>query len=117
MEAQQPQFHAIHLHVTEGAQTEMFGEIPLLYVGVSYHIPREKLEEAQQVFESTQDIQQAQLVILNADISPDTLVERVMSHGYAPVPEAVLERFDTVDSETGDLLVLLRVPCVPRETA
>ena len=72
MEAQQPQFHAIHLHVTEGAQTEMFGELPLLYVGISYHISRDKLEEAQQVFESTQDALQAQRVIMNVDISPDS---------------------------------------------
>lgn len=113
MEEQQPQFHAIHLHVTEGAQTEMFGDVPLLYVGLSYHIPHEKLEEAQRVFETTQDTRQAQLVILEADISPDMLLKQVMEHGYAPVPEAVLERFDTVDSETGDMLVLLRVPCNP----
>lgn len=115
MDEQQSQFRAIHLHVTEGAQTEMFGGTPLLYVGLSYHIPHEKIEEAQQVYAMTQDLNQAQQVIINVDVSPDELVKRVAEHGYAPVPGAVLERFDTVDSDSGDMLVLLRVPCIPVE--
>ena len=115
MEGQQSDFHAVHLHVTEGAQTEMFSATPILYVGMSYHIPRATIEEAQQVFEQTKDPDQAQLVINNMDVSPRELVQHVAEHGFAPVLGAMLERFDTVDSDTGDILVLLRVPCVPRE--
>lgn len=112
MDAQQPAYRAIYFQVTDGAQAEMNGGMPLLYVGVSYRIPRADIQEAQRVFTETQDPSQAQAVIARTDLDPDALLQAVKSQGYFPVNDAILERFDTVDGASGDILVLLRVPCV-----
>ncbi|MHB0936760.1 MAG: hypothetical protein ACYDCO_23220 [Armatimonadota bacterium] len=109
---QEPQYRAVYFQVTDGAQAEMTGGGPLLYVGMTYHIPRQDLEEAQRIFDETNDAEQAQQVIARDDINPDRLMEAVRTNGYMPVQDAILERFDTVDTETGDILVLLRVPCM-----
>ena len=108
----QPQFRAVYFQVTDGAQAEMVGGMPLLYVGVTYHIPRVDIEEAQRIYNDTHNADQAQQIIAGDDMEPTALMEMVKAQGYTPVPEAILERFDTVDGETGDILVLLRVPCV-----
>ncbi|MHB9130126.1 MAG: hypothetical protein ACYDBB_03425 [Armatimonadota bacterium] len=113
MDEQQPQFRAVHFHMTEGAQSQMMGGLPLLYVGISYHIPKEEIEEAQRIYDETRDPARAQQIIEQDDVSPDALLKHVSEHGFQPLPDAVLERFDTVDSDTGDMLVLLRVPCIP----
>lgn len=109
---QDPQFRAVYFHVTDGAQSEMLGGMPMLYVGVSYHIGRAEIEEAQRIYEETHDPMQAQQIVAKDDIEPDALLQLVASKGFQPLPDAILERFDTVDSETGDILVLLRVPCI-----
>lgn len=109
---QQPGFRAVYFQVTDGAQAEMQGGAPMLYVGVSYHIPRAEIEEAQRVFEETHDPERAQQVVAKDDVDPQALIQRVTAGGFMPMPDAILERFDTVDSETGDILVLLRVPCI-----
>ncbi|HEY3416401.1 MAG TPA: hypothetical protein VGM23_05910, partial [Armatimonadota bacterium] len=100
-EIQQPEYHAMHFHVTEGAQSQMLGGLPLLYVGISYHIPRDTLERAEEVFQQTQDVERARSLIAGDDIGPDSLLQHVAEHGFQPVPDALLERFDTVDSDTG----------------
>ncbi len=112
MEQQQPSYRAIYFQVTDGAQAEMMGGTPMLYVGVTYHIPRADIEEAQRVFADTKDPAQAQAVIARDDMEPDRLMDVVRTQGYQPMEDAILERFDTVDSATGDILVLLRVPCI-----
>jgi len=112
MAEQQAQFKAVYFQVTDGAQAEMMGGAPLLYVGMTYHIPRGDLEAAQRIFDETNDAEQAQQIIAKDDINPTSLMDAVTEQGYMPVPDAILERFDTVDSATGDILVLLRVPCV-----
>jgi hypothetical protein len=106
------EFRAVYFQVTDGAQAEMMGGAALLYVGMTYNIPRQSLEEAQRVFDETQDAQQAQQIIARDDIEPNSLMQAVKEKGYQPVPDAILERFDTIDNATGDILVLLRVPCV-----
>lgn len=111
MEEQQPSYRAIYFQVTDGAQAEMMGGMPILYVGVSYHIPRAAIEEAQRVFTETQDPAKAQAIIARDDMEPNSLLGVVRDRGYHPMDNAILERFDTVDSTTGDILVLLRVPC------
>lgn len=111
-EGMEPQYRAVYFQVTDGAQAEMTGGGPLLYVGISYHIPRQDLEEAQRIFDETNDAEQAQQVIARDDVDPERLMDAVRGKGYMPVQDAILERFDTVDSETGDILVLLRVPCM-----
>lgn len=112
MEEQQPEFRAVYFQVTDGAQAEMMGGASLLYVGVSYRIPRADIEEAQRLFELTQDADRAQTIIARDDMDPDQLMNTVRGKGYVPISNGILERFDTVDSETGDILVLLRVPCM-----
>lgn len=113
MDGQEQQFRAVHFHVTEGAQSQMMGGLPLLYVGITYHIAKGELEHAQQVFDETRDTEKAREVVAKVDVGPEELLRRVAEHGYQPLPDAVLERFDTIDSETEDMLVLLRVPCMP----
>jgi len=108
----QSQYRAVYFQVTDGAQAEMMNGAPMLYVGVTYHIPRQAIEEAQRIFDETNDPEQAQQMIARDDLDPERLMSSVTDKGYIPVPDAILERFDTVDSETGDILVLLRVPCV-----
>ena len=110
-EQQQPQYRAVYFQVTDGAQSETMGGA-MLYVGVTYHIPRADIEEAQKIFDITHDAEKAQQVIAHEDMDPDRLMKSVTERGFMPVPNAILERFDTIDSETGDILVLLRVPCV-----
>jgi len=106
------EFRAVYFQVTDGAQAEMMGGAPLMYVGLTYHISRQNLEEAQRIFNETQDAVQAQQIIARDDIEPNSLMALVKEKGYSPVPDTILERFDTIDSESGDILVLLRVPCV-----
>ena len=110
-EQQGSPFRAVYFHVTDGAQSEMLGGSPMLYVGITYHIARAEIEKAQRIFQETQDPLQAQQVVAMSDVDPNTLLQLVAEQGYLPLPDAILERFDTVDSETGDILVLLRVPC------
>ncbi|MHB9026512.1 MAG: hypothetical protein ACYC7E_20445 [Armatimonadota bacterium] len=112
-EIQQPPYQAMHFHVTEGAQSQLLGGLPLLYVGISYHIARETLERAEAVYSQTQDLEQARSMIAEDDIGPDMLLRHIVDRGFQPVPDALLERFDTVDTDSGDMLVLLRVPCFP----
>jgi|GEM_PF-1687798 len=111
------EFRAVYFQVTDGAQAEMMGGAPLMYVGLTYHISRRNLEEAQRVFNETQDTAQAHQIIAIDDIEPNSLMEIVKEKGYTPAPDTILERFDTIDSETGDILVLLRVPCVMAQAA
>jgi len=110
-EQQESPFRAVYFHVTDGAQSEMLGGTPMLYVGITYHISRAEIEKAQLVFMETHDPMQAQQVVAHSDVDPNSLLRHVLESGYQPLPDAILERFDTVDSDTGDILVLLRVPC------
>ena len=112
MPEQQPEFRAVYFQVTDGAQAEMMGGASLLYVGMSYRIPKQHIEDAQRVYNDTHDADQAQQMIAGDDVDPDHLLQTVRDRGYLPASDAILERFDTVDGDTGDILVLLRVPCV-----
>ena len=110
-EQQESPYRAVYFHVTDGAQSEMLGGSPMLYVGLSYHITRAEIETAQRIYQETHDPMQAQQAVAASDVEPDRLLQLVVAQGYQPIANAILERFDTVDSETGDILVLLRVPC------
>lgn len=70
------------------------------YFGTSYRIPAS---------------QQGSMHQLEWEVSPDELLcpiaRAVGAEGtWVPEPNGVVERFDTIDRETGDLIVTYRIP-------
>ncbi len=75
------------------------GERGLSYVGVTYRIPRCDHDTIRQ---------------LEWERPPHELIEPICRDDGStllPEPDAVIERFDTVDRDTGDMLVMYRIPC------
>jgi len=73
------------------------------YFGTSYRIPAS---------------QQGSMHQIEWEVSPNELLSSIApgleggggGRRWAPEPDGVVERFDTIDRETGDLIVTYRVP-------
>jgi hypothetical protein len=75
------------------------GKQPITYYGKVYRIPRSEHGTIRQ---------------LEWELTPDDLLaDLINAHGKAlrRAPEGVIERFEMLDGESGDLWVMYRVPC------
>ena len=75
------------------------GSDPITYFGVTYRIPRSEHATLRQV---------------EWEPNPRELMDDVAladGRNAAPVDDAIVERFETYDRDTGDVLVMYRVPC------
>lgn len=86
-------------HPTDSGTQSLADDRPLTYVGTSYRIPASAFNTIQQ---------------LEWERPPRELLRPVTlgdGRRLEPDPSGIIERFDTVDQETGDVIVTYRIPC------
>ncbi len=74
----------------------------IIYVGTTYRVPRSEYNTIRQ---------------LEWEIPPDELIDDITFDDdcvLVPDRQGIIERFETLDRDTGDLLVMYRVPCRKR---
>mgnify|MGYP006307056981 CR=1 FL=1 len=89
---------AVFYHPTDHGMGNMNGTAPITYYGQSYRIPRSEHNTIRQI---------------EWELPPRELLQPVrLDDGteLLPVTEGIVERFDTYDQQSGDLIVTYRVP-------
>lgn len=79
------------------------GKRPVAYYGRVYRIPRSEHASIRQ---------------LEWELNPEELLAQLSADSAVPLaqlPGGVIERFEIFDSESGDVWVMYRVPCVHLE--
>lgn len=93
---------AVYYHPTDSGMQTLAGDRPITYVGVSYRIPASAFNTIQQ---------------LEWERPPNELVRNVTlddGRSFEPDRHGIIERFDTIDGDTGDVIVTYRIPCRTR---
>jgi len=90
---------AVYYHPTHSGVQTMSDDRPITYLGTSYRIPASAFNTIQQ---------------LEWERPPRELVRDVTlddGRSFEPDRQGIIERFDTIDDQTGDVIVMYRIPC------
>jgi len=87
-------YHPTH----SGTQTSA-DDRPVTYLGTSYRIPASAFNTIQQLEWERPPRELVQAVTLND------------GRRFSPDQDGIIERFDTIDQATGDVIVTYRIPC------
>ncbi len=94
---------ALLYQTTDRGWTNPTGDRPVTYYGMTYRVPACARNTIQQL-----EWERSPAEILQTITSPDGDTLR-------PDPQGLVERTDTLDPETGDLLVTYRIPYIEAE--